>query len=141
MILTWLGKYREGGLLFLRVGLGLMFILHGWPKLVGGPQAWTGLGKAISSLGLHFGEPIQWLYTVFGFLAALAEAGGGLLMIIGLLFRPSMIMLACTMFVAFMSHWAKGDNFMQVTSRPLELCIVFVALIFIGPGKYSIDKG
>lgn len=139
MILTWLTKYREGGLLLLRAGIGVMFIFHGWPKLIGGPEKWTGLGKAIQSIGLYFGDRIDWLYTVFGFLAAFAEAGGGLLMILGLFFRPSMMLLASTMFVAFMMHFTKGDDF-GAWSRPLEMCILFVALIFIGPGKFSIDK-
>jgi uncharacterized membrane protein YphA (DoxX/SURF4 family) len=35
--LNQLGKYKNFGLLILRVGLGVMFIYHGLQKLLGGP--------------------------------------------------------------------------------------------------------
>lgn len=38
MILRSLDKYRDVGLLILRVGIGLMFMIHGFPKLFGGPE-------------------------------------------------------------------------------------------------------
>jgi putative oxidoreductase len=36
---TW-DKYRDGGLLIFRTGLGIMFIYHGAPKMFAGPQLW-----------------------------------------------------------------------------------------------------
>ena len=38
MVLRFLDKYRDIGLLFLRIGIGVMFIMHGLPKLIGGPE-------------------------------------------------------------------------------------------------------
>ena len=40
-------RYRtqDVGLLVVRVGLGVMFMVHGLPKLAGGPAAWTGVGS------------------------------------------------------------------------------------------------
>ena len=35
MLLKFLGKYRDVGLLVLRLGLGIMFMAHGLPKLAG----------------------------------------------------------------------------------------------------------
>ena len=40
MVLRFLDKYRDIGLLFLRIGIGVMFIMHGLPKLIGGPEKW-----------------------------------------------------------------------------------------------------
>lgn len=140
MILTSLSRYRELGLLILRLGLGFMFVLHGWPKLMGGPEKWVQLGKAVGAVGLHFSEPLQFMTSVFGFLAAFAESGGGVLMMIGFFFRPATILIFITMLVATAMHWNNGDDFMAKTSRPLELAIVVGSLILIGPGKYSVDK-
>ncbi len=137
MILTFLTKYRELGLLLLRVGLGVMFVIHGAPKIMGGPETWTALGKATSSVGIHF-LPIFW-----GFMAACAECFGGLFLILGLFFRPACILLGITMTVAAMMHLSMlkpGTNFMSVVAHPIEMAIVFYSLILIGPGKYSVDK-
>jgi putative oxidoreductase len=134
MVLTWLTKYRDFGLLLLRLGLGAMFVLvHGWPKLKAGPAAWRKVGEAMGYLHVHF-APEMW-----GLLAALAEFGGGILLILGLLFRPACGALTFTMAVAAtMLIHEKG--FGIASSQPIELGIVFLALIFIGPGRFSLDK-
>ena len=134
MILTFLNKYREGALLFLRVGLGIMFIIHGAPKIMGGPAAWAQLGKAITLIGLH-GYPKIW-----GFMAAFSECFGGIFLVLGLFFRPACILLTITMLVASTKLLKEHQNFQQTASRPIELAIVFASLIVIGPGRYSVDK-
>ena len=77
-ILDSLGKYRNTGLLILRVGLGVMMITHGFPKLAGGPAGWEGLGGSMKVVGIDF-LPVFW-----GFMGAAAEAIGGLFLILGL---------------------------------------------------------
>jgi putative oxidoreductase len=134
MILTWLTKYRDFGLLLLRVGLGGMFVVvHGWPKISGGPHLWKEIGGAMRNLGVHF-TPEAW-----GFLAALAEFGGGILLILGLLFRPACGALTFTMAVAATMLY-KMHGSISEAAQPIELGIVFLALLFIGPGRYSLDK-
>jgi putative oxidoreductase len=133
MILTSLTKYRELGLLILRVGLGVMFMTHGVPKLMGGVPMWTGIGGAMANLG------ITSVPAVWGFLAACAEAVGGACLVLGLAFRPACIAMAFTMGVATLFHLNKGDG-LGVASHAIELGIVFLSLILIGPGKYSVDK-
>lgn len=140
MFLSFLSKYREGGLLFLRAGLGISFMIHGIPKLLGGPKLWHGLGEALGAVGIHFGPPIAFMTTSFGFMASFAEGVGGALLVLGLFFRPACFLLVCTMCVATAMLHGKGGDFNTTTSRPLELAIVFASLIFIGPGKYSLDK-
>jgi len=44
------------------------------------------------------------------------------------------------MFVGFMSLFRSGHGFNDF-SRPLEMTFVFLILLFVGPGKYSFDKG
>jgi putative oxidoreductase len=132
-ILDSLGKYRNTGLLILRVGLGVMMITHGFPKLAKGPAGWEGLGGSMQVVGIDF-LPVFW-----GFMGAAAEAIGGLFLILGLFFRPVNVLLVITMFIAALVHFGKGDG-LSGASHAIELGIVFFSLIFIGPGKYSIDK-
>lgn len=132
-ILDNLGKYRNTGLLLLRIGVGIMFIIHGFPKLAGGPQGWEGLGGSMKVIGIDF-LPVFW-----GFMAAVTETFGGFLLIVGLFYRPACILLVFTMIIAALVHFGKGDG-LQGASHAIELAIVFFSLIFIGPGKYSVDK-
>lgn len=133
MILTSLTKHRDLGLLLLRVGLGGMFIvMHGWPKIAGGAAKWKELGGAMKNLGISF-APEAW-----GFMAAAAEFGGGILLVLGFLFRPACGALAFTMAVAAVMHYKLG-GFGSAT-YPVELGIVFLALLLIGPGRFSIDR-
>ncbi|UKT63398.1 DoxX family protein [Pedobacter mucosus] len=132
-ILDNLGKYRNTGLLILRVGLGIMFIIHGFPKLAGGPSGWTSLGGSMKVIGIDF-LPVFW-----GFMAAISETFGGFLLIVGLFFRPACVLLVFTLIIAALVHFSKGDG-LKGASHAIELAIVFFSLIFVGPGKYSVDK-
>lgn len=131
-IFDTLGKYRNTGLLILRVGLGAMMMVHGLPKIMGGPDMWTGLGGSMKVIGINF------LPTFWGLMAALAEGMGGFLLLLGLFFRPVNMLLAFTMFIAALVHFGKGEGIMGA-SHAIEVGIVFFSLIFIGPGKYSVD--
>ncbi|HZJ17376.1 MAG TPA: DoxX family protein [Chthoniobacteraceae bacterium] len=134
MLLKFLGKYRDAGLLIMRVGLGIMFMLHGLPDLIAGPKKWAVLGAAMGNLGIPF-YPKLW-----GFLACATEGIGGLLLAIGIFYRPICLLLAFTMVVATLKHYKAGDDFLAKTSRPLELAMVFFGLSFVGPGRFSVYK-
>lgn len=131
-IFDTLGKYRNTGLLFLRVGLGAMMMVHGFPKIMGGPDKWALLGGSMKVIGIDF-IPAFW-----GFMAAISEGLGGFLLLLGLFFRPVNILLAFTMVIAALVHFGKGEGIMGA-SHAIEVGIVFFSLIFIGPGKYSVD--
>ena len=133
MILQKLDRHRDKGLLFLRIGIGIMFMCHGFPKLIAGPNTWTNIGGATNAIGVDFAP------TFMGFMAAISEFGGGLLLVLGLLTRPACLFLFTTMVVATMMHIQKGDSFMKY-SHALEAGILFLSLLFIGPGKISLDE-
>lgn len=130
MIGNHLDKYRDVGLLILRIGIGIAFVVHGWGKITGGPEGWAQLGQAISHVGIPFG------YTFFGFMAALSEFGGGILLALGLLTRIAAPMMLCTMIVAASMHIATGQG---SPWHAIEAGVLFLSLIFIGPGAYSLD--
>ena len=128
-----LGNYKNLGLLLIRIGLGIMFIYHGVPKLAGGPELWGKLGGAMKGVGISF-APAFW-----GFMAAATETFGGLLLIIGLAFRPVCILLIINLMIAALMHLGKGDG-LQGAAHAIEDAIMFLGLLFIGPGIYSVDK-
>lgn len=131
---AFLDKLQDHGLLLLRVGIGgMFFFVHGWPKLLGGPEKWAKLGGAMQSVGVS-GYPEIW-----GFMAAFSECIGGLCLMLGLFFRPAAALMFATMFVAATMHLSSGDG-MGKSSHAIELGFVFLSLIFIGPGIYSLDK-
>jgi len=126
-------KYRDVGLLVLRFGIGIMFMYHGLPKLTAGPEVWTNIGGVLSDMGIGFAP------TFFGFMAALSEFGGGLLLMLGLFTRPACIFLSVTMVVAALMHLIGGDPFGDA-SHAIESAVIFISLFLIGPGKYSLDE-
>src|SRR5512139_1900015 len=132
-LLASLGKHKDFGLLILRLGLGAMFVWHGAPKLMGGPGSWEKIGLAMTSVGITI------LPAFWGLMAAVAEFFGGICLILGFQFRLSCLFLAVTMAVAASMHFGKGEG-LRGASHAIEDGIVFLSLIIIGPGKYSIDR-
>lgn len=131
MIWGSLARYTDAGLLLVRLGFGIGFIFfHGWSKLSGGPERWTQVGGAMRHLGIDFG------HTFFGFAAAFSESVGGILIALGLFFRPVCVMLGLTMFVATVSHFATGRG---NPGHAFKNFFLFFGLLFVGPGKYSLD--
>lgn len=122
----------ELGILILRVGIGVLSLGHGLPKLMGGISEWRRLGSATHAVGIYF-LPVMW-----GFLAACAELFGGIAFILGLGTRIACIPLIGTMIVAFFMHKKNGDPF-YISSFSLTLLVVFVAFLFMGSGSLSLD--
>ena len=134
LTLSGLDKRRDVGLLIVRLVIGLAFVfVYGFKKIAAGPEMWAGLGGAMQNLGIGF-MPVFW-----GFMAALAEFGGGILLVLGLFTRWTSLLMAFNMFVALLMHYSMGDPMSKIT-HPAELCALFLALFFIGAGKYSIDN-
>ena len=132
-LLGSLGKYRNTGLLITRIGLGILFMLHGYPKLLGGPEKWEAIGGAMKYVGIDF------LPLVWGLFAAITETFGGFLILLGLAFRPVCLLLTFTMAIATSMHLNSNEGFMSA-SQAIEMGVVFLGLAFVGPGVYSVDK-
>jgi len=127
---------RNMGLLVLRVGIGLsMLAAHGYDKITGGSEMWAAVGANMKYLGIGFAP------TFWGFMAALAEFGASILLVLGALFRPAAATLAFTMFVAMLTHMNMPADApaagLSGASHAFELFCVYVALILTGPGKYA----
>lgn len=130
----WFGTGSESNLgslalLILRIIVGLAMMFHGWGKIQN-PFGWMGPEAPVPG--------------IFQGLAALAEFGGGLSWIIGLLVPLSSIGMFFTMAVAALTHISMGDPFVSTGGGAYELATVYAAislvLLFVGPGKYSLDR-
>lgn len=126
------GQYRNVGLLIIRAGLGLIFILHGYPKVFGGPEKWEQVGVSMQYLGIEFAP------MFFGFMAGAIELFGGLFLAFGIFFTPTLVLMILVMAVAAAEQAATGGGLTGIT-HPIELALVFLGLLFIGPGRYSLE--
>lgn len=121
----------DAALLFIRIVVGLAFVMHGWGKIQH-PFDWMPAGSPVPAF--------------FQFLAALSEFGGGLALIAGLLTRLGCLGMAITMVVASSMHmFVMKDPFVNLTGQggSYELALVYlsIAVLFVvnGAGKFSID--
>ncbi len=116
------------GVLFLRVGFGLMMITgHGYPKLQRYLSGERGFGDPIG-----LGEETSLLLAIF------AEFVCSLLLVVGLFTRAAVIPLVIIMLVAlFIVH---GSDPMGKQELPLLYTLAFIMLFLVGPGKYSLDQ-
>jgi putative oxidoreductase len=131
---NFVGGRGAMGLLVLRLVMGAAFILHGWPKIQN---------------AFHWMDPIPNVPIPPPYLqalAALAEFGGGIGLILGFLTPLAALGIACNMVVAFaMVHVPQGAPF--VASKPggpsFELAAGYLAaailLLLVGPGVLSLD--
>lgn len=121
---------QAAALVIIRIIVGVAMILHGWGKIQN-PLGWMGPDAAVPG--------------ILQFLAALSEFGGGIALILGLLFRVASLGLIFTMLVATLLHAVvKGDPFVSVGGPAYELALVYfgISILFLvmGPGKFALDK-
>jgi putative oxidoreductase len=124
------------GMLILRIVVGLLFIGHGTQKLFGwfgggGREGTTGM---VGSLGYRSPELI-------GLLGGLAEAIGGLLLLLGFLTPVGTALIVAMMISAILAVHA--PNGVWNTNNGIELPVVYIAAAFaaaVAPGRYSLDR-
>lgn len=123
--------------LVLRIPVGLIFMAHGAQKLFAwfGGYGLEGTGQWMESIGLGPGY-------LMALMAGSAEFFGGLFIIIGLLTRPSALVLAFTMVVAILSVHLENGLFMSNNGYEfgLSLIIISLALMLQGSGRLSLDN-
>lgn len=128
-----LEKNIDLGLLILRLSIGILMLLHGVPKLLGGVD---GIGQMLGASGL----PSFIAYGVY-----IGEVLAPLLIILGLGTRVAAAVYAFNMAVAVaMAH--AGDVFSLTESGgwAIELQGLYffgaLALVFTGAGKYALSS-
>ena len=123
------------GLFFLRLGLGLIFLTHGYPKMTGvesGTKASReGLTNSIRRLGLPFPREMAIVVGTIQFV-------GGLMLLAGLGTRPAASLLAVIMLVAAARNFVE-KQFLDSADFPFSLLTSLIALSLLGGGALSLD--
>jgi putative oxidoreductase len=115
------------GLAFLRVSSAALIMTHGIPKF-----------QKLLAGDLEFGDPLGIGGAPSLFLAIIGEFICPILVIIGFKTRWAAVPTAFTMGIAaFIVH---GADPLGVKEKALLFLVLFVTIILLGPGKYSIDK-
>lgn len=117
------------GLLIFRIVTGIALMVHGFPKIQN-PLSWMGTESPV--------------HAFFQLCAALAEFGGGLALILGLLTPLACLAIVINMCTAlFLVHLPAGDKWIGAgrTFEPaISYLVAAITLMFTGPGKFSLDN-
>ncbi|HXG94457.1 MAG TPA: DoxX family protein [Blastocatellia bacterium] len=126
-----IGRIRtEWAALPLEMVVGAIFFAHGLQKIIITPAAFAAM-----ALEPHGIPPFM------GYVVTVAEFGGGLLLLSGLLVRLAAFGHLCVMLVAIAQvHWQAGLTARGGFEFPLSLLAASIALIIIGGDPLSIDK-
>ncbi|MBO2644980.1 DoxX family protein [Shewanella algae] len=123
--------------LALRLPIGITFMAHGAQKLFSwfGGYGLEGTGQWMASIGLTPGY-------LMALMAGSSEFFGGLLLIIGLLIRPTSAVLAFTMLMAIVTVHLDNGLFMSNNGYEFGLALLAatISLTISGAGKLSIDS-
>jgi len=124
-----LEKLKPLALLLLRVGLGAIFIYHGYPKLFDNT-------REVMANFSHMGFP-----PYFAYLSGTIEFFGGCLLIAGLFTRAAGLLLAGEMGVAVVQvHKLFAEpRAMHNYEFPLSLALAAFTLAAVGAGAISLD--
>lgn len=125
------------GALVLRIPVGIIFMAYGTQKLFGwfGGYGLEGTGQWMASIGLGPG-------LLMALLAGSTEFFGGLFIILGLLIRPTALLLAFTMVVAIFTVHFENGLFMANNGYAfgLSLLAASLSLALSGAGKAALDQ-
>jgi len=123
-------------LLILRVGTGVIFIPHGYPKMTGGGGEEKGGQAHLTQSLAQMGLPFPYAFAV---LVGAIEFFGGLLLILGLQTQWASLALAFVMLVAT-GRVLGQRGFVGNADFPFSLLVAVLALALLGGGTASLDQ-
>jgi len=124
----------EKSMLLLRLGIGLIFMVHGAQKLFGlfGGGGISGTSGFFSQIGI----PLPGIMAV---VVAIVEFFGGLFLLLGFLTQISALLIAIVMVVAIFTV-KLSQGFLGGWEFDFMLLTAALTLAFHGPGDASLDK-
>ena len=133
MIFTSQERKMNFGLLFMRLGLAAVLLIHALPKLFDGTAAWKKFW-----MSLEF-ESIGFPGTIMGFAILLIESIGALSLLSGYFFRVACALLSFLYGLYFFGYFYYKSGYVTLTLWSLGLAVVFFGLIYVGPGRYAVS--
>ncbi len=116
-------------LLLLRLGLALVFLYHGYPKLFGDTAKFV---AAFEGLGL------PWYFV---YIAGVIEVLGGVMLALGLFTSIAGLFLLLDMCAAMWKYnFNEGIYAVREYELPLVLGLAALAVATTGPGPFSLDR-
>ena len=133
MIFTSQERKINFGLLFMRLGLAAVLLIHALPKLFDGTAAWKTFWKSLEfeSIGLPG--------VIMGFAILLIESIGALSLLSGYFFRVACALLSFLYGLYFFGYFYYKSGYVTLTLWSLGLAVVFFGLIYVGPGRYAVS--
>ena len=136
-MLRFLSKLQPWAITLVRIAIGVTMLYHGWDKVI--PKGSLLHGKPLAALD-HFAAYVvtlglpHWL----GYVSALTEFLGGILLLAGLLVRFAALMVAGNMIVALVEvnvhHGYSGSEY------TIALITMALLLVTTGAGALSLDR-
>jgi putative oxidoreductase len=123
-------------LLILRVGSGLIFIPHGYPKMTGGGGDEKGGHAHLTQSLAQMGLPLPYAFAA---LVGAIEFFGGLLLILGLQTQWASLALVFVMLVAT-GRVLVQRGFVGNADFPFSLLVATLALALLGGGTLSVEQ-
>ncbi len=121
--------YDQWPVLILRIALGAVWIVHGWPKIRDLRQN----AQNFQSMGFKPG-------ALFGTAAALLEFFGGIAIVVGLATAPIAALFILEFIVILVWRWSKRSPFVGGWELDLLILAGAVALFSLGGGAFSLDR-
>ena len=126
--MKFMNSLQPLGFLVLRLALALIFIYHGYPKLVR-------VDAGMHEFFVHHGLP-----SYFVPMSGILESFGSLLLLVGLFTRPTTLLLAAEMATAIWKvHSSAGALVVKEYEFPLIVAAACFALATTGAGTASLD--
>ncbi len=120
-------SYPDAGLILLRVVLGIILVVHGWPKIR------DLRGNAEDFEMMKYKPGVLW-----GTLVAFLEFGGGLMLVFGL-FTQLIALFVAIQFVFIILRMKRTDGFVDGYEFDLLIAAAACALAFMGGGTWGLD--
>jgi len=130
MLLGAQDRKKDFGLLIMRIGLAGVLLWHSVPKLIGGLAVWKSVGITMDFINL--GLPANFM----GLLTLALETLCSISLLFGYVFRLSSSVLFVLLLLYSFNYFNVAYKTLMMWS--LALTIVFLGLVFTGPGRYSL---
>ena len=121
-------EWWGAGIFILRVGVALMILSHGWPKLQ----------LLMEARGGEWMDPLGWGGAISPGLCVLAEFFCALAMLIGVFTRIAALALVINFWVALFAYGQASS--WAVNELPSLYLVCFVTLLCTGAGPFSVDN-